>query len=83
MCHNAVFLSQGHVDQLTESSRPHKVQAFLEFGVQASAKTVLFLGIIICVIPCILAQMIEILCVLQNCIGTLGKSQELVKLSLQ
>jgi hypothetical protein len=83
MCHNAVFLSQGHVDQLTESICLHKVQALFEFGVQASAETVLLLGIIICMIPCVLAQMIEILCVLQNCIGTLGKSQELVKLSLQ
>jgi hypothetical protein len=82
MCHNAVFLSQGHVDQLTESICLHKVQAFFEFGVQAPTKAVLFLGIIIGMIPCILAQMIEILCVLQNCAGTLCKSQEFVKLSL-
>jgi hypothetical protein len=83
MRHNAVFLSQGHVDQLTESVGLYKVQALLEFGTQAPTEAVLFLGIIICVIPGILAQMIEILCVLQNCVGTLCKSQELVKLSLQ
>jgi hypothetical protein len=83
MCHNAVFLSQGHVNQLTESVCLHKVQALFEFGAQAPAKTVLFLGIIICMIPCVLAQMIKILCVLQNGVGTLCKSQELIKLSLQ
>jgi hypothetical protein len=46
-------------------------------------ESILFLGIIVCMISCILAQMIKVLCILQDCTGALSKCQEFIQLSLQ
>jgi hypothetical protein len=45
-------------------------------------ETILFLGIIVSVIACILAQMIESLCILQYHMGALGECQEFIQLPL-
>jgi hypothetical protein len=45
-------------------------------------ETILFLGIIICMITCILTQMIESHCILQYHMGALGEGQEFVQLPL-
>jgi hypothetical protein len=55
MCHDAILLGQGHINQLTESISLHKVQAFLELSIEATTQTILFLGITVSVIACILA----------------------------
>jgi hypothetical protein len=64
MCHDAILLGQGHVNQLTKGIGLHKVQAFLELSVQAPTKTILLLGVTVSVITRVLAQVIESLCVL-------------------
>jgi hypothetical protein len=46
-------------------------------------ETILFLGVIICMVACILAQMIKSLCILQDRASALGKCQELIQLSLK
>jgi hypothetical protein len=43
---------------------------------------ILFLGIIVSMIACILAQMVKGLCILQYRTGALGECQELIQLSL-
>jgi hypothetical protein len=83
MCHDTILLGYGHINQLAKIISPNQIQALLELGIKATLKIVLFLGIIICMITCILAQMIKSLCILQYRIGTLGKCQELVQLPLQ
>jgi hypothetical protein len=50
VCHNAILLSQSHVNQLTESIRLDKIQMFFELSIQTSTKTILLLGIIISMI---------------------------------
>jgi hypothetical protein len=70
---DAVFLSNGHVDQLVETIGPYQIQSFFKFGVQASAKAIPFAGITVRMISCILAQVVEDLCILYNGTGTLGQ----------
>jgi hypothetical protein len=55
---------------------------FLELGTEATMETILFLGITVDVIACILAQMIKDLCILQYCTGALGECQEFIQLPL-
>jgi hypothetical protein len=45
-------------------------------------KTILFLGITVRMIACILAQMIKSLCILQYRMGALGECQEFIQLLL-
>jgi hypothetical protein len=78
MCHDAVLLGQSHINQLAEIISPNKIQALLELGIKATTKTILFLSIIVCMITCILAQIIKSLCILQYCVRTLGKCQEFI-----
>jgi hypothetical protein len=56
---------------------------FLELGIKAPMETILFLGVIIRMISCILTQMIKSLCILEDCTGALVKCQEFIQLSLQ
>jgi hypothetical protein len=65
-------LGDGHVDQLVETISPYQIQSFFKFGVQASAKAIPFAGITIRMIPCILAQVVENLCVLHHGAGSLS-----------
>ena len=68
---NTVFLSNGQVDQLIVGVGLNKVQAFLELGIKASTKTIALLGVCICMMARILAQLIEGLCILKNSAGSL------------
>ena len=68
---NTIFLSNGHIDQLIISIWLNKVQVFLELGVEALTKTVTLLGVSIRMMACVLAQMIEGLCILKNSAGPL------------
>ena len=78
MCSNTVLLSNGQVDQLIVGIWLNKVQAFLELGIKATTKTIALLGVCICMMARILAQMIEGLCILKNSVGSLIQSQELI-----
>ena len=60
MCSNTVLLSIGL----------NQVQTFLELGIKATTKTVTFLGISICMMARILAQVIEDLYVLKHSAGS-------------
>ena len=79
---DTIFLSNGHVDQLIISIWLNKVQAFLELGVEATTKTVVLLGVSIRMMACVLAQVIEDLCILKNSAGPLIQSQEFIQLPL-
>jgi hypothetical protein len=59
VCHDAILLSQGHVNQLAEGICLYKVQTFSELSAQAPTETVLLLGVTICVIARVLTQVIK------------------------
>jgi len=75
---DAVLLSNCQVDQLIVGVGLNKVQAFLELGIEAMTKTVTLLGVSICMMARVLAQMIEVLCILKNSAGPLIQSQEFI-----
>jgi hypothetical protein len=75
-------LSNGHVDQFIEIIGPYQIQSFFKFGVQASAKTISFAGIIVRMVSRILAQVIEDFCVLHDGAGSLSQVQKFIELSL-
>jgi hypothetical protein len=64
MCRDRILLSQGHVNQLVESICLYKVQTFFELSAQVPTEAVLLLGVTICVIACVLTQVIKSLCIL-------------------
>ena len=72
---DTIFLSNGRVDQLIINIWLNKVQAFLELGVEATTKTIALVGVSICMMARVLAQMIEGLCILKNSAGSLIQSQ--------
>ena len=78
MCSNTVLSSNGQVDQLIVGIWLNKVQVFLELGIKAMTKTIALLGVCICMMARILAQIIEGLCILKNSAGSLIQSQELI-----
>jgi hypothetical protein len=82
MCHDTVFLSQSHIHKFTESISFNQVQAFLELCVKTTMETLLFLSIIICMIPRILAQMIKSLRILQYSVGALCECQKFIQFPL-
>jgi hypothetical protein len=55
VCHDAILLGQGHVNQHAEGICLYKVQTFFDLSAQAPMETVLFLGVIVSIIPRILA----------------------------
>jgi hypothetical protein len=69
---NTIFLINGHIDQLIKIVGLYQIQPFLKFGIQASVKAITLAGISVRMRSCILAQVIENLCILRNCAGTLG-----------
>jgi hypothetical protein len=71
---DAIFLGDGHVDQIIVAVGPNKIQAFLEFGAETSTETITFLRIGVSMIACILAQVVEELGVLEYGAVSLGKS---------
>ena len=52
----------------------------LELGVQTTMETILLLGIVVCRIARVLAQVVQDLCVLQHRAGSLCQRQELIHL---
>ena len=81
MCCDTVLLSNCHINQLIISIGLNQVQAFLELGIKATTKTIALLGVSICMMARVLAQMIEGLCILKNSTGSLIQSQEFIQLS--
>jgi hypothetical protein len=75
-------LSNGHVDQFIEIIGPYQIQSFFKFGIQASAKTISFAGIIVRMVSHVLAQVVENLCVLHDGAGSLSQVQKFIELSL-
>ena len=75
---NAIILSDGHIYQLIKTIGTNKVKTLLELGVKTTTEMILLLGIAICMIARILAQMIEDLCVLKHSAGSLCKCQEFI-----
>jgi hypothetical protein len=64
VCRDAILLSQGYVNQLTEGICLYKVQTFFELSAQAPTEAVLLLVVTICVIARVLTQVIKSLCIL-------------------
>ena len=75
---NATVLSDGHIYQLIKTVGANKVKMLLELGVKTTTEMILLLGIAVCMIARILAQMIEDLCVLKHSAGSLRKRQEFI-----
>jgi hypothetical protein len=82
VCGDAIFLGQGHVNQLTKGIGLHKVQTFFELSAQTPTKTILLLGVTVSVMTRVLTQAIKSLCILQYGAGALGKCQELIQFPL-
>ena len=78
MRRNAIVLCDAHIYQLIKTVSADKVETFLELGVKTTTEMILLLGIAICMIARILAQMIEDLCVLKHSAGSLRKCQEFI-----
>ena len=78
MCCNAIILSNGLIHQLIKIVGADKVEMLLELGVKTTTEMILLLGIAVCMIARILAQMIEDLCVLKHSAGSLRKRQEFI-----
>ena len=75
-------LDPTHIHQLIKTVGANKVKTLLELGVKTTTKTILLLGISVCMMTGILAQVIEDLCVLKHSAGSLCKCQEFIQLSI-
>ena len=75
---DAIVLSDGHIHQLIKTVGADKIETLLELGVKTTAETILFLGIAVCMMTGVLAQVIENLCVLKHSVGSLRKRQEFI-----
>jgi hypothetical protein len=78
MCCNAIILSNGLIHQLIKIVGADKVEMLLELGVKTTPEMILLLGITICMITGVLAQVIEDLSVLKHSAGSLCKCQEFI-----
>ena len=83
MCCNAVILGNGHINQLIKTIGADKVETFPELGIKTTTKVILLLGIRVCMMTGILAQMIKDLCILKHSMISLSKRQELIQFMLQ
>ena len=75
---NAIVLCDGHIHQLIKTISADKVEMLLELGVKTTTKTILLLGIAVCMIARILTRVIEDLCVLKHSTVSLSKCQEFI-----
>ena len=75
---NAIVLSNGHIHQLIKTVGADKIETLLELGVKTTTETILLLGIAVCMIARILAQVIEDLCILKHSAGSLCERQEFI-----
>ena len=75
---DAIVLSDGHIHQLIKTIGADKIETLLELGVKTTVEMILFLGIAVCMMTGVLAQVIENLCVLKHSVGSLRKRQEFI-----
>ena len=75
---NAIILSDGHIHQLIKTVGANKVKTLLELCVKTTAETILLLGITVCMMTGVLAQVIEDLCILKHNTVSLSKRQEFI-----
>ena len=78
MRYNTIVPSDGHIHQLIKTVGADKIETLLELGAKTTAETILFLGIAVCMMTGVLAQVIENLCVLKHSVGSLRKRQEFI-----
>jgi hypothetical protein len=78
MRYNAIVLSNSLIHQLIKTVGADKVETLLELGVKTTAEMILLLGIAVCMITSILAQVIEDPCILKHSAGSLSKCQEFI-----
>jgi hypothetical protein len=69
--YNTVLLGDGQVDQLIEAISPDSVETFMQLGVETPAEAISLLLIGICMITCVLTQVVKGLSVLQYRVGSL------------
>jgi hypothetical protein len=81
--YNTVLLGDSQVDQLIEAISPDSVKAFSQLSIETPAEAVSVLLIRISMISCILAQVIEVLSVLQYRAGSLIECQKFIQLSIK
>ena len=79
---NTIVLSDCHVYQLIEIVGANKIKMSFELGVKTTTKMILLLGISVCMMTRILAQVIEDLYVLKHSAVSLCKRQEFIQLPI-
>jgi hypothetical protein len=82
MCRDTVLLGNGHIDQFIEIVSLDQIQALLQLSVQSTTETISLLDVRVSMIACVLAQMIESLCVLKYCAVPLSQCQKFIELPL-
>jgi hypothetical protein len=82
LSHDAIFLSDGQVNQLIISVYLDRVQAVLELGTMVYVEAITLLSIGVSVIARVLTKVIESLGILEYGVGTLSKSQKFIQLPL-
>ena len=68
---DAIFLSNGQIYQLIERIHPNKIQTFPKLGTKSPTKAITLFLVSISMITCVLAQVIEDLCILHHSTGAL------------
>jgi hypothetical protein len=81
--YNTVLLGDGQVDQLIEAISLDSVETFPQLGVETHAEAVSLLLVGINMITCVLAQVVEVLSILQYRAGSLIECQELIQLVIE
>jgi hypothetical protein len=81
--YNTVLLGDGQVDQLIEAISSDSVEMFPQLGIETPVEAVSLLLIRICMITCILTQVVEGLSILQYHAGSLIKCQKLIQLAIE
>jgi hypothetical protein len=75
---NAIVLSDGHIYQLIKTVGANQIKTLFELGIKTTAETILLLGITVCMMTGVLAQVIEDLCILKHNMVSLSKLQEFI-----
>jgi len=56
---NAIVLSNGHIHQLIKTVGADNIKTLLELGIKTMMETIMLLGISVCMMTSVLAQVIE------------------------
>ena len=56
---NAIVLSNGHIHQLIKTVGADNIKTVLELGIKTMTETIMLLGISVCMMTSVLAQVIE------------------------